>query len=492
MAQPAATRNILTTLDEKPPTAFYWQLTLLATLGGFLFGYDTSNIGSALNFVPYGLHGLALGYLVSGASLGAAAGAILGGPAADRYGRKTLLVIDAGIYAAGAILSAVTVDAGMLLAARTLIGLAIGADSAIATAYIAEYAPKNRRGSLSLLQQWMITVGILVSYLVALIIFAAFPGSAASVGWRLVLGLGAVPALVGLVLRTQMPESPRWLLRHGRYDQVRRAMAALGVGDVTEEEVRGAADVVERAEQRGSQAARWRRDWTPGVRRALIVVCVFFIFQQITGINVPLYYGPHLLGPIFAGPHASLVTTTVAGVEVTAIMTAVNVASTYLGFRWIDKFGRRKLAIGGYTGMVVFALVAALGLALLSGTARLVVIMIGLDFFIASFAVGVGGTGWTLQGEVFPTAVRGQAAAFAAMIDWLANFLLIEVFPVWQNAISLGGVMVCFAALCVLAIVFVYRFLPETKGLPVEEIVRVFERQKETAAPVTHRPAVKG
>jgi MFS transporter, SP family, arabinose:H+ symporter len=492
MAQPAATRNILTTLDEKPPTAFYWQLTLLATLGGFLFGYDTSNIGSALNFVPYGLHGLALGYLVSGASLGAAAGAILGGPAADRYGRKTLLVADAGIYAAGAILSAVTVDAGMLLAARTLIGLAIGADSAIATAYIAEYAPAGRRGSLSLLQQWMITVGILVSYLVALIIFAAFPGSAASVGWRLVLGLGAVPALVGLVLRTQMPESPRWLLRHGRYDQVRRAMAALGVGDVTEEEVRGAADVVERAEQRGSPAARWRRDWTPGVRRALIVVCVFFIFQQITGINVPLYYGPHLLGPIFAGPHASLVTTTVAGVEVTAIMTAVNVASTYLGFRWIDKFGRRKLAIGGYTGMIVFALVAALGLALLSGTARLVVIMIGLDFFIASFAVGVGGTGWTLQGEVFPTAVRGQAAAFAAMIDWLANFLLIEVFPVWQNAISLGGVMVCFAALCVLAIVFVYRFLPETKGLPVEEIVRVFERQKGTAAPVTHRPAVKG
>jgi len=130
-----------------------------ATLGGFLFGYDTSNIGSALNFVPYHLHGLALGYLVSGASLGAAAGAILGGPASDRFGRKALLVADAGIYAVGAILSAVTPDAPVLLIARTLIGLAIGADSAIATAYIAEYAPKNRRGSLTMLQQWMITVG---------------------------------------------------------------------------------------------------------------------------------------------------------------------------------------------------------------------------------------------------------------------------------------------------------------------------------------------
>jgi MFS transporter, SP family, arabinose:H+ symporter len=483
MAQPGMTSNVLTTLDERSPTSFYWQLTLLATLGGFLFGYDTSNIGSALNFVPYGLHGLALGYLVSGASLGAAAGAILGGPASDFFGRRALLIVDAGIYAAGAILSAVTPDAAVLLFARTLIGLAIGADSAIATAYIAEYAPKERRGSLTMLQQWMITVGILVAYIIGLIIFSVFPGSAASVGWRLVLGLGAVPALIGLVLRTAMPESPRWLLRHGRYDDVRKAMRALGAGDVSEEEVRRAAGIIERAE--GSSRQQRRMAWTPGVLRALAVVSVFFVFQQITGINVPLYYGPHLLGPIFSGAHASLVATTVAGVEVTAIMTSVNVASTYLGFRWIDKLGRRKLAIGGYAGMIVFALVAALGLAALSGTARLVVIMIGLDFFIASFAIGVGGTGWTLQGEVFPTAVRGQAAAFCAMIDWLANFALIEVFPVWQNAISLGGVVVCFAALAFLAIVFVYRFLPETKGLPVEEIVQVFERQQRTGASVT-------
>jgi SP family arabinose:H+ symporter-like MFS transporter len=356
MAQPATANSVLTRLDERPPSAFYWQLTLLATLGGFLF-----------------------------------------------------------------------------------------------------------------------------AYIVALVIFASFPDSAASVGWRLVLGLGAVPALVGLGLRTQMPESPRWLLRHGKYDQLRHAMALLGAGDVSDEDISQASQVIERVE-RGNRAKRLQA-WTPGVRRALIVVCVFFIFQQITGINVPLYYGPHLLGPIFSGSHASLVSTTVAGVEVTAIMTSVNVASTYLGFRWIDRFGRRKLAMGGYAGMIVFALVAALGLSLLSGTARLVVIMIGLDFFIASFAVGVGGTGWTLQGEVFPTAVRGQAAAIAATVDWLANFALIEVFPVWQNAISLGGVLVCFAALALAAVAFVYWFLPETKDLPVEEIVRVFERQH-GAAPV--------
>jgi hypothetical protein len=180
--------------------------------------------------------------------------------------------------------------------------------------------------------------------------------------------------------------------------------------NVSDDDVRRSAEVVERIE--GSSRESRRRAWTPGVRRALVVVSVFFIFQQITGINVPLYYGPHL---------------------------------------------------------------------------RLVVIMIGLDFFIASFAVGVGGTGWTLQGEVFPTAVRGQAAAFCAMIDWLANFLIIEIFPVTQNAISLAGVLVIFAGLAALAIVFVWKFLPETKELPVEEIVRVFEKQQEQS--VLHKVA---
>jgi sugar porter (SP) family MFS transporter len=481
MTQPAVSGedDVLSALDQQHPTALYWKLTLLATLGGFLFGYDTSNIGSALNFVPYGLHGLALGYLVSGASLGAAAGAICAGPIADRFGRKWLLITDAGIYAAGAILSAVTPDVAVLLLARTLIGVAIGADSAIATAYISEFAPKDRRGSLALLQQWMITVGILVSYLIALIIFAIWPASAASTGWRLVLGLGAVPALIGLALRTQMPESPRWLLRRGRYDDVRKAVTTLGARDVTTEDIRRGAAILAATET--APGTRFR-GWTPAARRALIVVCVFFIFQQITGINVPLYYGPHLLGPIFAGSHASLVDTTVAGVEITSIMTAVNVASTYLGFRWIDKYGRRALSMGGYAGMAAFGLLAALGLAFLSGTPRLVVIMIGLDFFIASFAIGVGGTGWTLQGEVFPTAVRGQAAAIAATVDWLANFLLIEVFPVWQNAISLGAVLVCFAALALAAIAFIYWFLPETKGLPVEEIVTLFEKNRRSAA----------
>jgi MFS transporter, SP family, arabinose:H+ symporter len=464
--------NALDQLNGNVPSAFIWRLTLLATLGGFLFGYDTANIGAALNFIPYQLNDLGSGYLVAGASLGAAAGALLAGPLTDRLGRKGLLIADALIYAIGAILSALTWHVAVLMTARTLIGIAIGADSAIATAYIAEYAPAKRRGALSMLQQWMITVGILASYLVALLILKVWP-EASDVDWRWFFGLGAIPAIIGLIFRFEMPESPRWLIRKGRYEEAQKAFAKLEV-DVSVEDVEYTAHQLEQADARSEREKS--HAWTKGVKRALAVVCVFFVFQQITGINVPLYYGPHLLGGYFESGK-SLVATTTAGVEVTSIITAVNVIATYFAFRYIDNIGRRKLAMGGYAGMAVFAIVAAIGVGLLTGVPRAVVGMIGLSFFVASFAIGVGGTGWLIQGEMFPTAVRGQCASIAAFVDWIANYALIEVFPVWQRGIGLSWVMVCFAGLCVLAIGFVFKFLPETKGLSVEQINDIFEKQ---------------
>jgi SP family arabinose:H+ symporter-like MFS transporter len=465
--------NVLVLLDRRVPTSFYWSLTLLATIGGFLFGYDTANIGSALPFIPYPLSGFALGYLVAGASLGAAVGALAAGRLADKLGRKSLLVVDAMIYALGALLSAVTPNATVLLIARTLIGLAIGADSAIATGYIAEYAPRGRRGALSILQQWMITVGILAAFLVALVILWALPHSARTLDWRLIFGMGAVPALVGVALRTQMPESPRWLLRHGRFEDAKRALGKLGF-EVSIADIRFTAGQLLAADQRAERQRR--RIWSPGVKRALIVVCVFFIFQQISGINVPLYYGPKLLGPLFQSG-SSKVASTLAGVEVTALIAAVNVVATYFAFRWIDRLGRRKISMGGYAGMCVAAMLAASGLLALHGTARIIAVMIALNAFVASFAIGVGGTGWLIQGESFPTVIRGQAAAIAASVDWAANFALIEVFPTWEANISLGWIMLCFAGISLIAIGFIYRFLPETKNRSVEEITQLFERQ---------------
>ena len=478
-------QGILAGLDTSRMSSFYWYLALLACIGGFLFGYDTAVIGSVLDFVPYHLSSFATGYLVAGASLGAAIGALAAGPLTDRFGRKSLLMADATIYAAGAILSAVTINAGMLLGARTLIGLAVGADSAIATAYIAEFAPAKRRGQLGLIQQWMITVGILVSYLIALLVFHLAPGAAQGMDWRLILGLGAVPAILAVALRARMPESPRWLLHKGRYADTTKALAQLGV-KVTEDEARRTAETIEADERREQRQRRSR--WTPGVKRALVVVSVFFVFQQITGINVPFYYGPQLLGQAFKAPSSTALEASMAGLAAAAILGAVNVVATYFGFRWIDKHGRRPLALGGYVGMTVFMLVATIGIAYMTGLPKQFVVMIGFSLFIASFAIGVGGTGWLIQGEVFPTSVRGTAASIGAGVDWIANFAVILVFPVMTAAVGLPWVMVVLAALAVLAFVFVSRFLPETRHLSVEQVVDVFEQQQSSGTP-GHRSA---
>src|SRR5690349_6146028 len=178
--------HVLAHLGTTAMSGLYWYLGLLACIGGFLFGFDTAVIGSVLDFIPYDLGSFETGYLVAGASIGAAVGALAAGPFTDRFGRKSLLIVHAAIYALGAILSAIAVSDTMLLSARTLIGLAVGADSAIATAYIAEFAPRERRGSLMIMQQWMITVGILVSYILAILIYKVFPDSATGADWRVI------------------------------------------------------------------------------------------------------------------------------------------------------------------------------------------------------------------------------------------------------------------------------------------------------------------
>jgi sugar porter (SP) family MFS transporter len=480
--------SVLDGLDSSGVSSLYWYLALLACIGGFLFGYDTAVIGSVLDFIPYKLSDFWVGYLVAGASLGAAVGAVAAGPLTDRFGRKSLLMADAAVYALGALLSAFTLSAAMLIISRTLIGLAVGADSAIATAYIAEFAPKGRRGQLSIIQQWMITVGILVSYLVALLIFLVAPGSAKDVDWRVILGIGAVPAILAVALRARMPESPRWLIHQGRYADTSTALRKLGV-DVSEDDVRRSADRIKEAE-RGQSGGENRPLWTPGVKRAFAIVSIFFVFQQITGINVPFYYGPQLLGGLFKNPGDTAVHAAIAGLIAAAILGLVNVVTTYFGFRFIDRAGRRALSLLGFAGMAVFMLVAAAGVAWLTGTPKIVVVMFGFSIFISSFAMGVGGTGWLLQGEVFPTAVRGRAAANCAAVNWIANFAIIEAFPTLQSGIGLPWVMVLLSALSVVAIAFVFKFLPETKGLSVEEVVSLFEEQArgESSARRPHQP----
>ncbi|MCL4330954.1 MAG: sugar porter family MFS transporter [Candidatus Thermoplasmatota archaeon] len=458
--------RILERLDNGKTSRFFWLLTVLSTIGGFLFGYDTSNIGIVEGFLPSSyvtVNPFIKGYLFSGVSLGAAVGALLAAGLIDRYGRKYMLIFDAFLYSLGAILSAVTVDLFMLLVSRTLIGIAVGADSAIATAYIAEWAPKRRRGSFSILQQWMITVGILGAYLIGLAVLYGLPSQAFNLDWRIMLGVAAVPSIIGLGFRFVMPESPRWLVLKGKYEKAVESLKRLGV-DTNEEELK--------REYPLSSAGRKRM--TPGVKRAFIIVGLFMMFQQITGINIPFYYGPliisslHLVGSTASGS----VMSEEFAVEAASIFAVINVAATYIGFKLIDRAGRRTLAITGYTGMAVFGF---LGAALKYANSD-IGMLVAMSLFIVFFAFGVGGTGWIIQGEYFPTEYRGTMASLIAFIDWMANFAIVEIFPFMDSTIHIAGSLVVFGVLSVAAAAVFYMIMPVTKGKSVEEITEMFDQ----------------
>ncbi|QGR19765.1 sugar porter family MFS transporter [Stygiolobus azoricus] len=461
MSSQSALQQILDQLDTRKVTRFYWIITILAAIGGFLFGYDTAVIATASVFVPYHFTGFVYGYEIASASLGAAIGAIIAYFYTDRYGRKSLLITDAAIYTAAAILAALTVNGAMLLIMRTIIGIAIGADSAVATAYITEYAPRDRRGSLGIMQQWMITIGILGSYLVGSAILILAPSLAYTVDWRLMLGLAAIPAMIGLIFRFMMPESPRWLLLSGQIDRLKRDLRKFGL------EVNNT--LLQKAIQEVKEEASAKFD--TATKRALLVVGLWIVFQQITGINVPFYYGPTIILDLHLFRSTSNpVYSEIDSVLAASILAIINTAATYIAFKYIDKIGRRNLGISAYAGMLVFDLLG--GILVMKGV--LIGALIAFAGFIIFFAYGVGGTGWLIQAEYFKTAVRGRMAAIIALIDWLSNFALIEVFPIMLSSIGLAGSMFVFAALDAIALVIVYFLLPETKGLSLEQVVKMF------------------
>jgi sugar porter (SP) family MFS transporter len=462
----AAGSKILDRLDNSKAGRFYWLLTLLATIGGFLFGYDTTNIAIVEVFLPKSFISSATnpfitGYLFSGVSLGAAAGALIAASLIDRYGRKSMLIFDAFLYTLGAILSAVSVDLVMLLISRTLIGIAVGADSAIATSYISEWAPKNKRGSLGILQQWMITVGILGAYIIGLAVLYGIPASAFTLDWRILLGVAAVPAAIGLAFRFIMPESPRWLVNKGKYKEAVKSFKTLGID--TDEQELGREYPVDTVK---------KKRLTPGVKRAFLIVGLFMVFQQITGINIPFYYGPIIIKNLhlFAST-TSPVFSEIFIVEAASIFAVVNVAATYIGFKLIDRAGRRKLALIGYGGMALFGFIGAI----LKYAGQDIGMLVAISIFIVFFAFGVGGTGWIIQGEYFPTEYRGTLASLIAFIDWISNFAIVEIFPYMDDTIHIAGSLVVFAILSVVAVVIFYRIMPVTKGKSVEEITSMFD-----------------
>jgi sugar porter (SP) family MFS transporter len=426
----------------------------VAALGGFLFGFDTGIISGALLFIKQefglsaGLQQLVVGSLL----LAAVVGALLGGPISDAWGRKRTLILAALVFGAGALVASYSPNLAVLVVARVLLGLAIGIASMIVPVYIAEIAPPRVRGALVSLQQFMITVGIMVSYLVSY----AFSGSGA---WRWMLGVGMIPAAILLVGMLPLPESPRWLLAKDRRQD------ALGVlHRIRHEEHNPEAELAEIEAVHKMQAGVSYRDlFRPYVRPALIVGVGIAFINQMVGVNAVIYYAPTILKDAGFSSSAAILATTGVGI--------LNMLVTLCALLLIDRVGRRPLLLVGISGVLLALIVLGAAYLLPGGPSGAGVLLVaGLLVYIASFAASLGIAIWLLNSEVYPLEVRGKGAAAGAFTHWVLDFVIASTVLTLIATITPTGMFWFYGLFAILGIIFVLRRVPETKGKTLEEV----------------------
>ena len=431
-------------------------IVTVAALGGLLFGYDTGVISGALLFIREVFHlSATMQGLVAGiALLGATVGAAFAGVLSDRFGRRMVIMVTALIFVAGSVVSALAGGVPLLLAGRVLVGLAIGVSSMLTPLYLAELAPAKSRGTMVSLNQFLITLGILVSYFVGYLL-APVTG-----GWRWMLAAGVVPGAVLFVGMLLLPESPRWLAGHGHQDEAELVLRRL----------RGATDYkAELAELRSDlrretgRLARWADLLTPAMRRPLVVGIGLAMFQQITGINTVIYFAP----TIFQSAGLSSASVSILA---TAGVGAVNVIMTLVAMWLIDKVGRRILLLVGLVGMVVTLCALAAAFHIGSGGNLAVLTVASLAAYVGCFAIGLGPVFWLLISEIFPLALRGRAMSLATVSNWGFNLLVTLTFLNLVTLFGQSGVFLLYAVLTAVAFVFVLKLVPETKGRSLEQI----------------------
>lgn len=426
----------------------------VAAIGGFLFGYDTGVISGALLFIKqdFSLGSFEQGLVVSVLLLGAMLGALLVNRPADRYGRRATLAGVAIIYTIGIAAAAIAPSFGFLLGARFVMGLGVGAASAMVPLYLSEIAPSNVRGALVSLNQLMITIGIVVSYLVDLIFTS-------SEEWRLMFAVGAIPSILFLIGMLRMPETPAWLDSKGRTDDARAVLSEITDEQTVEEMLSGYRRLREQAGPRKKLSQIWRSNARP----ALIIGVTLAVLQQFGGINTIIYYAPTIMEGTGLGASAAIVSSLVIGV--------INVGMTVVSIRLVDKRGRRPLLRISLIGMVVTLILLGLtfeldGLGAIDSYLALVCILL----YIAAFAIGLGPVFWLLVAEIFPAGARAEGASVSGTANWAANFVVGLLFLPLIGAIGEGPTFWIFGGITVLGLWFVDRYVPETKGRSFAEI----------------------
>jgi sugar porter (SP) family MFS transporter len=429
---------------------FAWSI--IVALGGFLFGFDTAVISGVEQHIQklFSLSSFLHGFTISSALIGTVAGALISGRPADRFGRKPILFLIAGLYVVTAVGSALANNVSSFILFRFLGGIGVGASSVVAPMYIAEISPAKIRGRMTALFQFNVISGILIAYVSNYLL-----REAGSEPWRWMLGVAGIPASLFFLLLFIIPESPRYLIKIGKINAARAILEKIEIVSVDEE----IEDIRISVSQSG---VRRQTLFTKLYIRPISVAFLVAMFNQFSGINAILYYAPRIFELSGLTNADSMFQSILIGVT--------NGIFTILGLILIDRVGRKKLLIVGSMGMsVCLALVARTFYTQdFSGYGLLIYLII----YIMFFAFSTGAVIWVLIAEIFPNSVRGKGQSFGSFTHWFFAALITFLFPVIEkiSQFGVGHAFTFFSLMMVLQVVVVWKYFPETKGRTLEEL----------------------
>lgn len=430
--------------------------SIVAALGGLLFGFDISIITGAGPFFTkaFGLSSIEEGWAYSSLLFGCVLGAAVAGRMTDSWGRKKIMFFVAALFAITSVWSALSNNLSTLVLARIIGGIAVGAASVVVPMYISEISPSKYRGSLVSIYQLFIVTGILISYLINYMLH-----DSGSDNWRWMFATGAIPSLLFFVMLFFVSETPIFLYMKGEKDKALTVLENIGGKKLAAEEFE------EIAKSINGESISFRTLFDPSLRKVLLVGLGLAVFVQLSGINTIIDYAPKIFASAGWGIDTGLLATFGLGI--------VNFVFTWVSILIIDKFGRRPLYIIGSAGLVV----ALLGLTILGFlglfTGPLVLFFIVL--FIIFFAACIGPVFWTYISEIFPNRIRGTAMSVPVFTQWICNGLLILIFPAMMKRLDLGVTFGILALFALGQLFFVVKYVRETKGKSLEEIESLWQ-----------------
>lgn len=444
-------------------------ITLVASLGGFLFGFDMAVISGVLPLLQkqFSLSAAQEGWFVSSALVGCIIGVAFSGELSDRLGRKKPLILTAILFVLSALGCAFMPSLSGVIVSRLIGGIGIGIASNVVPLYISEIAPASLRGRLVTYYQFALTFGILVAYLSNAALLHGADGFGNPIFhqevWRGMLGVGVIPATLFLFGLLIIPESPRWLIQQGRVDEAVTIISAITHKTAAEVQMEQSARKV--SLDKGS----YKDLLAPGVRKALLIGILLPLFSQFSGINAIIYYGPTILGNAGISLSNSLISQIIFGLA--------NMLFTLVAIWKVDSWGRRPLYIFGTAGATISLLLT--GFCFYYGATTSIWLLVCVLGFLACFAFSIGPLKFVVASEIFPNAIRGRALAISIMVMWIADTIVGQLTPILLKKLGSAGTFWFFAFFCLVAFVVVYKLLPETKGKSLEQIERDWKGEEE-------------